>query len=183
MTKLPVPMPPPGEMLRQKKKERMLRRKRLRQLRGLCLLAVTAWILFSQVFLLFRNRELGMFPTAEYGDLVLAHRLCRDYGKEDVVLYRVEGKVRLGRIAAVETDVVAMGQSGSLLVNGSVQRGRILYPTYARDDRTYAQKVPEGMVFILGDHRTQSYDSRDHGCVRVEDILGKVIAIAHLGDP
>lgn len=183
MTKLPVPMPPPGEMLRRKQRDRTIQRKRLMRIQWLCLLAVTAWILFSQVFLLCRNRELGMFPTAEYGDLVLAHRLCRDYGKEDMVLYRVEGKVRLGRIAAVETDVVAMGRSGSLLVNGSVQRGRILYPTYARDNRTYAQKVPEGMVFILGDHRTQSYDSRDHGCVRVEDILGKVIAIVRMGDP
>ena len=182
MAKLPVPMPPPGEMLRRKQKERILRRKRLRWIRGLCLLAAAVWILFSQVLLLCRNRELGMFPTAEYGDLVLADRLCGEYGKGDMVLYRLEGQLRLGRIAASEGDVVTMGSSGSLLVNGSIQTGRILYPTYARNNGPYAQQVPEGKVYILGDHRTQSYDSRDHGCVRVEDILGRVIAVVRLGE-
>ena len=52
-----------------------------------------------------------------------------------------------------------------------------MYPTYAKDEVKYPYTVPEGMVFILGDYRTQAVDSRDFGAVEQKDVQAKVITI------
>lgn len=143
----------------------------------LCLMALALWLVFSQVFLLHRNQGLGMFPAVKDGDLILAYRLQQTYGKGDVVVYRAGGQRYLGRIAAGGTDVVMMDDSGSLTVNGSPQNGEILYPTFARENAVYPLRVQEGMVFVLGDYRTQTQDSRDFGPIPLDDIQGKVITL------
>ena len=143
----------------------------------LCCMGAAVWLVFSQVFLLHRNQGLGMYPSFRDGDLVLAYRLHREYGKGDVVVYRLDGQLHLGRVAAGGGDVVVMDDSGRLLVNGSPQNGEILYPTYAREDTAYPVRVQEGAVFVLGDYRTQTRDSRDFGPIPLDDIQGKVITV------
>lgn len=177
MAEFPVPMPAPGEMLRRRRQKMRTRKGYLALGRRAVLLVAVAWLLFSQVFLLYIQEGMGMFPAVKEGDLILGYRLQGEYRKEDVILYRVDGEVRLGRIAAVGTDVVRMDERGTLLVNGSVQQEAILYPTYPRETAAGPQRVPEGSVYVLGDHRTQSRDSRDHGCVPQEAIMGRVIAV------
>lgn len=182
MGKLPVPMPPPLEMLRR----RMLKMRRHQRIwtlfRVLCLMGLVAAVVFSQFFLIHRNQGLGMFPTARDGDLVLARRGEKNWQKNDLVIFRLEGETHMGRIVAQENDEVMMDSSGLLLVNGTVQNELILYPTYARENARYPQRMPEGRVCILGDHRTQCRDSRDHGYIPVEDIMGKVVVIIRTGD-
>jgi len=182
MNKFPVPMPPPGEMLRRRQAEMYRRRKRMICLCVLCLTAVFLALVFSRAILICQNQGLGMFPTAEEGDLVLAWRNRAVWSREDLIVFRMDGELHLGRIAAVERDWVMMDDSGSLLVNGSVCNSQALYPTYARRDGEYPQQVPEGTVYVLGDHRTQSRDSRDFGAVPMEWIKGKVFAIVRIGD-
>lgn len=140
----------------------------------LVLIGVT---LFTQVFLITQTSGNAMFPAVKDGDLVLGYRLQRDYAKEDVVVYQADGKTRIGRIVARETDVVTLDESGTLLVNGTTQSGEILYPTYPKEGLTYPLEVPEGHVFILGDYRTQTEDSRDYGPIPMEAVEGKVITI------
>jgi len=146
---------------------------------SLCLqiaaIAVTLALVFGQVFLLHRNQGLEMYPAVRDGDLVMAYRLHRAYGKGDLIVYRLDGDLRLGRIAAMGTDVIMIDGSGSLTVNGSPRNGEILYPTYERDTITYPLRVQEGTAFVLGDYRTQSRDSRDFGPIPMDDIQGKVI--------
>ena len=89
----------------------------------------------------------------------------RNYVKNDVVLYEKEGKIRTGRVLAKEGDVVQIDESGTLTVNGTIQTGEILFPTYPGDDQTYPLRVPEGSLYVLGDHRTETIDSRELGCI------------------
>lgn len=140
-------------------------------------LALAAYLIFTQVFLITQNRGLDMFPAVKDGDLIIAFRMQKEYAKNDVVVYTVDGKQKVGRIVARETDVVTMDESGKLLVNGTVQSGEILYPTYAKEGLDYPYKVPEGHVFLLGDYRTNSEDSRDHGPISMRNVEGKVITI------
>lgn len=140
-------------------------------------MALGLWILFSQVFVLHRNEGLGMFPAVKDGDLVLGYRLQKDFAKGDVILYRTGEGLCLGRVAAGGGDVVMMDDSGALTVNGTPRNGEILYPTFAREGTVYPQRVQEGMVFVLGDYRTRTRDSRDFGPVPLDDILGKVITL------
>lgn len=140
-------------------------------------LVVAGWILLFQVFLITQTVGNGMFPAVKDGDLVFAFRLQKDYAKNDVVVYTAEGKTHIGRIAARATDVVTLDESGTLLVNGTPQSGEILYPTYAKEGLVYPYIVPDGHIFILGDYRTQTEDSRDFGPIPMENVKGKVITI------
>lgn len=143
----------------------------------LLFLALAAWVLFSQVFLLCQVRGNAMFPAVKDGDLVIAFRIQREYAKNDVVVYSAEGETHIGRIAARAGDVVTLDDSGKLLVNGTNQSGEILYPTYAKEGITYPYQVPEGHIFVLGDYRTQTEDSRDFGPIPMDKIRGKVITL------
>lgn len=140
-------------------------------------LALAGYLIFTQVFLITQNKGQDMFPAMKDGDLIVAFRMQKEYAKNDVVVYTVDGKQKVGRIAARETDVVTLDESGKLLVNGTVQSGEILYPTYKKGELEYPYKVPENHAFILGDYRTNAEDSRDYGPVPMNQVKGKVITI------
>lgn len=140
-------------------------------------LALAGWVLFSYVFLITQVSGNDMFPAVKDGDLVIGFRLQQEYAKNDVVVYTVDGEIHIGRIAARATDVVNLDDSGTLLVNGTAQSGEILYPTYAKEGMEYPYRVPENHVFILGDYRTQTEDSRDFGSIPLENVQGKIITI------
>lgn len=140
-------------------------------------LLVVGYLLFSQVFLITQAKGMEMFPAIKDGDLIIGYRLQRRYMKDDVVAYKVEGKQKIGRIAARATDVVTIDEDGTLRVNGTVQSGEIMYPTYTKEGITYPYKVPEDHIFVLGDYRTQAQDSRDLGPIPLNKVKGKVITI------
>lgn len=141
------------------------------------LLAVALWLLFTQLFLITQAPDNDMFPAVKDGDLLIGFRLQKTFLKEDVVVYEQNGEMRVGRILGRESDNISIDDTGTLLVNGNVQSGEILFPTYAKEGIDYPYTVPEGCVFILGDYRTRAEDSRDFGCVALEDVKAKVITI------
>lgn len=140
-------------------------------------IALIGYFLLSQVFLITQARGNDMFPAVKDGDLIIGYRLQEEYAKNDVVVYTLDGQQCVGRILGREGDVITLSDSGTLLVNGTVQAGEIIYPTYAKETLTYPYRVPEGCVFILDDYRTQCTDSRDFGPVKLEDVEAKVITL------
>ena len=141
------------------------------------LIAFAAWIFLTKVFVITQAQGQNMFPSVKDGDLIIAFRLERNYVKGDIVVCSVNGETYVGRIAAIENDVVNMDGSGALTVNGTVQTGEIIYPTVAKPGIEYPYRVPEGSVFLLGDYRTAATDSRDFGPISLKDVKGKVITI------
>ncbi len=148
-------------------------------LRRIILLVGAGYLFFTQLFLIAQVRGMDMFPALKDGDLAIVFRLQQEYAKDDVIAYETSDGVRFGRIVARETDVVMMDDSGTLLVNGTVQSGEILYPTYALEGLgvSYPYRVPAGCVFVLGDYRTKATDSRTFGPVALDQVAGKVITI------
>lgn len=141
-------------------------------------LAAAGALLFTQVFLVAQNTGLGMFPALKDGDLMIVFRLQRDYAKNDVLAYRQEDGRYVGRVVAAAGDVVMLDEDGALTVNDAAQSGDILYPSYPREGGfAYPYTVPEGCVFLMGDYRTQTLDSRDFGAIPLERVEGKVITI------
>lgn len=140
-------------------------------------IGLAGWALLTQVFLISQTSGNGMFPAVKDGDLIIGFRLQQEYAKEDVVVYLAQGRPQVGRIMARETDVISISESGSVQVNGTPQTGQILYPTYAKEGLTYPYRVPQGCVFVLGDYRTQTKDSRDYGPIPLDQVQAKVITI------
>lgn len=170
------------------KKTGRVRRELFYLMRQVAVLAGAGWILFTQIFMFVRVQGTEMFPALKDGDLALVFRMQRSYAAGDVVSYEADGALHIGRIIAGENDVVTFDGSGGLLVNGTVQSGDILYPTYARsededqadaseDEASLTVRIPQTCVYILGDYRTQSMDSRDFGPIPSGQVKGKVITI------
>ncbi len=149
----------------------------------IALIALIAYLVFTQAFLLTQNHGQNMFPALKDGDLCIVYRtgLMALTGEKlksgDIVAYTRDGQRLIGRVAAAAGDIVMITQDGDLSVNGVRQTGEIVFPTYPRDGASYPLKVPEGELFVLGDYRTQAKDSRDTGTVPVKSVEGKVISI------
>lgn len=118
-----------------------------------------------------------MFPSVKDGDLVLAFRMQHEYESGDVVVYEINGERYIGRVVAGQYDVVMIDENGALLVNGAEQSGEIMYPTYPKEGLTYPLNISDNQVFVLGDYRTQTTDSRDFGLISTDDVKGKVITV------
>lgn len=141
------------------------------------LVAAAGVVLFTQVLTVTIAGGQGMFPSIKDGDLVVALRINRGYEQNDVVVYRQDGVRKIGRVAGKAYDLVYMDDSGSLLVNGVSETGEILYPTYAKEGVTYPLQLAEDEIFVLGDYRTKSEDSRDYGAISEDEVDGKVSII------
>lgn len=167
----------PLAVIRSRRNRLLDRRDAISLLLRILLLLLAGWLLATQVFLFTQVKGNSMFPALKDGDLAIGFRLQQVYQKGDVVVYELDGQLRTGRVAARAGDFVTIQEDGTLLVNGTVQSGEILYPTYPKDTLTYPYRVPEDTLFILGDYRTQSEDSRDFGPVPLENVKAKVITI------
>ena len=119
----------------------------------------------------------SMEPTMGDGEIVLMSRFAAmqgQYEKGDIVMfhyYDAEGdKTVVKRIIAMEGDTIRILEDG-VEVNGSIiEEGYVSGRTTGLVDMT----VPKGTVFVMGDNRETSFDSRNMGAVSCEDLKGKV---------
>lgn len=166
-----------SEIIKKRREEAAIKEGYVALFGRIILLIIITYLLFTQVFFITRAAGNGMFPAIKDSDLLFGYRLQQHYEKNNVVAYKVDGERYIGRILARGTDVIDMDENGTLKVNGTVQAGEITFPTYAKIGIEYPYQVPEGHVFVLGDYRTQTKDSRDLGSISMENVEGKVITI------
>lgn len=133
-------------------------------------------ISFSKIFLITIANGTDMYPAILDGDILLGYRLEKNYIKNDVVVCEINGEQIIGRVVAKEGDSVNITEDGKLFVNGTEQIGEIAFPTFPKE-QTYPYIVPERCIYILGDYRTNTTDSRNFGSVQIEDVKAEVISI------
>lgn len=126
----------------------------------------------------FRIPSGSMTPTLQVHDRVLtvkfAYRLGEPERGDLAVFEAPDGEINIKRIVALGGDSVEI-RDGMLQVNRDVKREP--YVDYERADSTFygPTRVPEGTVFMLGDNRTNSIDSRSYGPVSEDELLGEVV--------
>ena len=72
-------------------------------------------------------------------------------------------------------DRIQITEDGDVYVNGTLLHEEYVYTDFYTPDRMVDVIVPEGKVFVMGDHRNLSTDSREIGAVEEDSILGKVL--------
>ena len=118
-----------------------------------------------------------MSPSIKDGDLVIFYRHAKDgYLLGDAIVLEKNGLKQVKRVVAVAGDTVDISDDG-LVVNGALQYEPEIYQHTERyqEGVDLPLTVPEGQVFLMGDSREDSTDSRIYGCVEISDTQGKVI--------
>lgn len=170
------PLGDAGEVLRQRRFRLATRLGYWELAKNAAVMAILVAIALTQVFYITIARGTDMFPAVLDGDIVLGYRMEKKFLKNDVVVCTVDGREVIGRVVAKEGDSVNITEAGVLFVNGTQQTGEIAFPTNP-GNQTYPYVVPQGCVYLLGDFRPKTTDSRDFGPVPTDDITAKVVSI------
>lgn len=129
----------------------------------------------------------SMEPTLRGGDRLLVREGGGDVTRGDVVVFAADGWSRGGaqdyvkRVVGVGGDVVACcDDQGRVSVNGLSVYESYLAAEVRPSLVAFEVTVPDGRLFVLGDARATSYDSRAHvgdafgGTIAREDVVGRV---------
>jgi signal peptidase I len=154
------------------------RGKRFRWLAILLLILAVAFMggsyITSRYFTLLYVTSNGMENTLQAGDVVG----CRNdapVARGDIVAFERDSALMMKRVIAVAGDEVQITESGKVLVNGTEISEPYLYAAVTdAGDETYPLTVPDGEVFVAGDNRAMSLDSRNKavGTISLREIIG-----------
>ena len=139
-------------------------------------------LLFVFVIRVVDVRGTSMWPTLQNGDKMLVSDLFYKPKQGDIVVFKKDeydpDKALVKRVIAVEGQEVNIDfANGLVYVDGEViEEAYINEATQKKLDFIGPQTVPEGCVFVMGDNRNASTDSRDArlGCVDTRYIMGRV---------
>lgn len=153
------------------------RRTMLSTVSSLTVVAAVA-VIVSVLFLpVLRVTGTSMTPTMMNDELIICSKRS-DFKSGDIVAFYLNNKILLKRVIGVAGDVIDIDGEGNVFVNG-----RELDEPYLNEkakgecDIELPYQVPENRVFVMGDHRAVSIDSRSTsvGCIADEYIIGRVI--------
>lgn len=128
-------------------------------------------------------KETSMEPSIEPNDYLIMSKQAykfSDLKRGDVIVFRSDLKLENGhkkllikRVIGLPGDVITI-TGGNVWLNGSKVSEK-----YIADGGTpgeiYNIQVPKGQVFVMGDHRAVSIDSRKLGCIDQNRIVGKAV--------
>ena len=147
-------------------------------------------ILFTFVIRLIGVDGRSMVPTLQDGDrlLVLNSMLYDDYKYGDIVVLRKDTFLKdpiVKRVIATEGQMVDIDFSaGSVYVDGALLKENYINElTFLEEGTEFPLTVPENSVFVMGDNRNHSSDSRDSrlGTVDERYVIGKAVFLAFPG--
>ena len=175
-----------AEKFTKRRREVRWERQRKKRRAGFTELWLTILVAFALVFGFvrpfvleaFRIPSESMVPTLEVGDRVFVNKFIYRFTEPErgdiVVFESVNGGEEdlIKRVVGVPGDEIEV-RSGTLLVNGEPQNEPYLNREIPDDSFFGPSRLSEGEVFVMGDNRANSADSRVFGPLPVENIEGE----------
>ena len=145
----------------------------------LVLILCVVYIVFTYCFGMLRMKGISMVPSISDGDLVVYYRLEKEYRSGDIVVFDNGQDTYVLRIVAVEGQTVDINGSGDLMINGHIEEDQSYFKTKEAEDSDvkFPYVVEKGKIFVIGDYRKESKDSRIFGAIDKTEIKGKVLSI------
>ena len=140
-------------------------------------LVVIALPLAALMLPVYRIYGTGMEPTLHQRDLTVGLK-CPHYQQGDLVAMTVNHKLLVKRVIATAGQQVDITRDGEVYVDQhSIAEPYVYERVRGEPDITFPLIVPEGSLFVLGDNRAETIDSRkrEFGCIEEAKIEGMLL--------
>ena len=121
----------------------------------------------------------SMLPTLESKDYIIISRQAYNFGEPergDIVVFPhdegMDEKLYVKRVIGLPGDHLVISQ-GNVYINDKKLDEDYIAEDYTSGDIDY--KIPGGRLFVMGDNRGNSSDSRYFGTVKIDEILGEAV--------
>ncbi len=138
---------------------------------AVAILVATLWLPFLRIY------GTSMTPTLQDGEIVCCVKTS-DFETGDVVAFYYNNKLLVKRVIGKPGDWINIDAIGNVYVNDvMLDEPYLEEKAFGECDLELPYQVPDGKIFVLGDHRSTSVDSRHStvGCVAQEQIVGKIL--------
>lgn len=144
---------------------------------ALMVTAAVAVIIAVLMFPVLRMSGTSMTNTLMEGDIVVTMN-SSDFTTGDVIAFHYNNNLLVKRVIAVTGDWVDIDKDGNVFVNGEqLDEPYVTDKALGECNITLPYQVPEERIFVMGDHRATSIDSRNTavGCVSKDLVVGKLL--------
>ena len=180
MSRKPLGRPTVAQLEKELRRERHRRNYRSTLLSTVSILVIVAAVAVLVSMLALPVLQIvgeSMTPSLYEGQIVLAPKGTA-FEKGDVIAFYYNNKILVKRVIANAGEWVNIDQDGNVYINDV-----LLYEPYVSElafgdcNITLPYQVPDGKIFVMGDHRATSSDCRNTavGCVAEEQIVGRVV--------
>ncbi len=141
------------------------------------LVVAAAAALIAMLFLPFlRVTGSSMTPTLANDEIIVCSKRS-NFKTGDVVAFYYNNKILLKRVIGTAGDFINITEDGTVYLNGEIlDEPYVNEKALGECDIPLPYQVPDNRIFVMGDHRSVSVDSRSVsvGCIADEYIIGKV---------
>lgn len=160
-----------------KRKQRIARSAVTEWALGLIIAAIILLNVFSHVLQVVRYSGDSMQPSLRNRQMLVLHK-TQDVEEGDIIAFYFNNQILVRRVICGSEKQISMESNGTVLINAQALReDYVAHPSIGQCNISFPSYVPQDHVFVMGDNRAVSMDSRlkEIGTVPRDRIIGKVL--------